>query len=130
MRLFRKTILLLLFPILFGLAVYIPVGIVWREELSGWSDFWDIILGSLPNFIGAGLVVPFLVYLGLLIIGRGKIGYSRLLSVAISVGFFLTWELRQVAGSAFFDWKDIVATLLGGAVAFGLMRWLSRPKIL
>ena len=117
---------LALVPILLGLLIYIPVGILWRSELTGRYDILDIILGSLPNFIGAGMVVPFVLYSIASIFKLDRYLWTALGSVVISVGFFLIWEFRQIAGSAVFDWNDIVATLIGGVVAYVIMIWVSR----
>ncbi len=109
-------------PILLGLLIYIPVGIIWRSELTGQSDTLDIILGSLPNFIGAGLVVPFVLYVFASIFKLDRYRCTSLRVVGISVSFFLIWEFRQITGSSFFDWYDVVATLLGGMVAYAILK--------
>ena len=122
------TQFLKLLPILLGLLIYIPVGILWRSELTGRSDILDIILGSLPNFIGAGLVVPFVLYIIASVLKLDRYRWTALGSVFVSVGFFLIWEYRQIGGSSIFDWNDVVATLLGGFFAYGILVWMGNLK--
>jgi len=98
----------------------------WLRPLFGKGvSVLSFLLGIAPNFLGAALVFPFA---GMAVWQfwwhqKGSpsaqmrqwqvFGWASLASQVLLIG----WEFLQINSHLFFDWNDIAATLVGGAIA-------------
>lgn len=109
------------------------IGFVGHRLVSDWVrpvfgkgvSAWSFLLGIAPNFLGAALVFPFAGVAAWQFWGQKQgltstrprswqvFGWISLASQAL----LIVWEFWQINSRLFFDWNDIVATLVGGGVA-------------
>ena len=82
------------------------------------QGFIGILMGSAPNFLASFSLPALILVLREKLQGRViSLSTSQwgLLAIVLSQAAILAWELAQIfMHGMYFDWRDIVATLMGG----------------
>jgi hypothetical protein len=99
----------------------------WRPAYKGDSELWRYLLGIAPNFLpGIGLTA--FIYAALPDLTPAQkytkwyVEQRHRTALFICMTGLIAWEVCQLTGGLYFDWNDILWTLIGGGCFYALWR--------
>ena len=81
-------------------------------------DYW--IADTIGNFTGTIAIVFFN-----LTISNPEYKIGKYFSLLIAIGLIVYELLQYFSPRSIFDWRDIIATLLGGLISFIIYKWVN-----